>query len=291
MSGPIVHYVGRFAPSPSGPLHLGSLLAATASFLHAKQHGGLWRLRMDDLDTPRNQPGAADDILCCLEAHGLTWDGDVIYQSQRIPVYQAALAQLASQQRLFYCNCSRKVLVTGQPYPGTCHHRRLAPNPLDHAVRVQCHQDQVGFNDLVSGPQQVQISQTSGDYIVWRRDGQPSYQLATAVDDGLCDITHVVRGNDLLADTARQLHLVQLLGGHSAHYAHIPVAVDQQGIKLSKRTGAKPVLATQAPTNLHKALTLLGLDLPHELQRAAVAEQLVWAVDRWRLPQSPQTQQ
>ena len=192
---------GRFAPSPTGPLHLGSLLAATASFLDARARKGLWFLRIDDLDVHRNQPGAEAEILHALEAHELTWDGPVQRQSQHMPAYERALEQLAEQS--FYCNCSRRLLAGKPRYPGTCRQHRQ-PRP-DCAVRLQVSDRPISFTDGVMGLQTERLTETVGDFIIRRRDGLIAYQLATAVDDGDADVSHVVRGRDLLDNTARQI--------------------------------------------------------------------------------------
>lgn len=284
-----IGYIGRFAPSPSGPLHLGSLTTAVASYLDAQQHQGQWRLRMDDLDTPRNQPGASDAILRCLEQHQLLWHGEVIYQSERLERYREAADLLIAQQQIFYCQCSRRMLKPMEPYPGTCHHRLAAPAPasstdLGYALRIHTRSAEVSFQDQIAGPQQHSMASLGGDFVVWRRDNQPSYQLATALDDGSTGITHIVRGNDLLADTARQLFLVEHLGGVRASYAHLPVVVDNAQVKLSKRTGAKPIDDLQPSKNLLQVLGLLGIPAPLEMVGASPQELLSWATQRWQLP-------
>ena len=278
-------YIGRFAPSPSGPLHLGSLTTAVASYLDALHHHGQWQLRIDDIDTPRNQPGASDAILRCLEQHQLHWHGCVTYQSTRLEQYRDAANQLIAQQRCFYCRCSRRMLTAGEPYPGTCRHR-LTPTSLDeeYALRIRTQGPAVSFDDLVAGPQRHTLASLGGDFIVWRRDNQPSYQLATAVDDGSTGITHIVRGNDLLADTARQLFLIDGLGGVRASYTHLPVVVDSDQVKLSKRTGAKPIDERQPADNLRQVLGLLGMAAPAELAGASTTDLLNWAAPVWQRP-------
>lgn len=284
-------YIGRFAPSPSGPLHLGSLTTAVASYLDAQQHQGQWRVRMDDLDTPRNQPGASDAILRTLEQHQLLWHGSVVYQSARLESYRAAADQLITQQQTFYCGCSRRMLTPGEPYPGTCHDRTTLSNgdegdegAENYALRLKTEDLVVSFRDQVAGAQQHSMASLGGDFVIWRRDNQPSYQLATALDDGHTGITHVVRGNDLLADTARQLLLIDRLNGVRSHYAHLPVVVDAGQVKLSKRTGAKPVDDAQPEQNLLQVLKLLGTPVPAELLGAGPSELLDWATAAWQLP-------
>lgn len=284
-----IGYIGRFAPSPSGPLHLGSLTTAVASYLDAQQHQGQWRLRMDDLDTPRNQPGASDAILRCLEQHQLLWHDKVIYQSERLKLYREAADQLIAQKQTFYCHCSRRMLKPTEPYPGTCHHRVAAPTPSSstdagYALRIHTNSALSSFQDQIAGPQKHTMASLGGDFVVWRRDNQPSYQLATALDDGSTGITHIVRGNDLLADTARQLFLVESLNGTKARYAHLPVVVDAAQVKLSKRTGAKPIDGLQPSKNLLQVLGLLGMPPPLEMSGAKPQELLNWATQRWQLP-------
>lgn len=280
-------YIGRFAPSPSGPLHLGSLTTAVASYLDAQHHRGQWQLRIDDIDTPRNQPGASDAILRCLEQHQLHWHGNVTYQSARLEQYREAANQLIAQQQCFNCHCSRRMLTPGEPYPGTCRHRVTLARPSvdeEHALRIRTPDPAVTFEDLVAGPQRHTLASLGGDFIVWRRDNQPSYQLATAVDDGNTGITHIVRGNDLLADTARQLFLIDELGGVRAKYAHLPVVVDADQVKLSKRTGAKPIDERQPAANLRQVLGLLGMPVPVELAAASATDLLNWATPAWQRP-------
>jgi len=274
---------GRFAPSPTGPLHLGSLLAATASFLDARARNYLWRLRIDDLDVHRNQPGAEAEILHALEAHDLLWDGPVLRQSQRLPAYQHALQQLREQS--FYCNCSRRLLA-GQPvYPGTC--RRYQQPRADCALRVRVNERPITFVDGVMGPQSVRLSDTLGDFIIRRRDGLIAYQLATAVDDGEDDIAHVVRGRDLLDNTARQIFLIEALGLGVPAYAHVPTLVDANGQKLSKQHGARPIESQRASQNIIQVLAALGFTVPPELRAETCSNLLDWATAQWQLGQIP----
>ncbi|MGI9324532.1 MAG: tRNA glutamyl-Q(34) synthetase GluQRS [Pseudomonadales bacterium] len=274
-----MRYVGRFAPSPTGPLHLGSLFTALASYLDAKANDGLWRLRVDDIDAPRAEPGAADSIQRSLEAHGLEWDGSTLYQSQSLPDYGQALEQLRQLDLLFYCRCSRAQLKDRGPYPGSCRAQKHAL--ADAAIRVRCNNQTITFNDKLQGRVRTELGATCGDFVVWRRDGLPAYQLATAVDDGDPGITHVVRGNDLQDITARQIYLMQQLDLQVPHYAHLPVVVDAQGVKLSKRTGAQPVVNAKASANLAAVLQLLTLSPPTELADLPVREMLSWAIESW----------
>jgi glutamyl-Q tRNA(Asp) synthetase len=244
-------------------LHLGSLLAATASYLDARASGLAWRLRFDDLDEERNQPGAEASILRALESHGLHWDGAVARQSTRVAEYESALAALADEGLLFYCSCSRKDLAGLPVYPGTCRRYRH-PRP-ETAVRIRVGEAVVEFNDLVQGPQREALARSSGDFIVRRRDGLIAYQLATAVDDGDPAITRVVRGRDLLENTGRQIFLIQRLGLQVPRYGHVPLIVNGAGQKLSKQTGARPLDLERPVANLITVLRALGVaDLDDE---------------------------
>ena len=270
---------GRFAPSPTGPLHLGSLLAATASYLDARHRGERWLLRIDDLDLPRNVPGAEDAILKSLEAHGLNWDGPVIRQSDRLDRYTAALEELKRLGHTFNCTCTRKRLKGLGPYPGFC---RDARHPAeDAAVRVRVNTTPISFVDGVVGPVTEVLSESVGDFIIRRRDGLVAYQLATAVDDGEPDITRVIRGGDLLDNTARQIYLMQLLNLNPPFYAHVPMVVHADGQKLSKQTHAAPLDDAQPAVNLQKILPMLGLTPPGDL--ALARELLDWAAAEFSL--------
>ena len=276
---------GRFAPSPTGPLHLGSLLAATASYLEARKRNTPWRLRFDDLDRPRAMPGAEDAIMQGLEAHGLLWDGGVDYQSRHADAYADALARLADLDVVFYCDCSRRQLQHFASYPGTCRARR-APR-VDSAIRVNVANQRIAFNDAVQGPQTCELEDSVGDFIIRRRDGLIAYQLATAVDDGAAEIDQVVRGADLLDNTPRQLYLMELLELTPPSYAHVPVVTHEDGAKLSKQTGAAEIRAATAPHNLVTSLKLLGLTPPAEALRWRCEDILAWAQSRWSLQQVP----
>ncbi len=268
---------GRFAPSPTGPLHIGSLYTALASFLDAHAEGLAWRLRFDDLDEPRNQPGAEARILRSLETHGLHWDGAVARQSERLDRYQAALETLHRQAKTFYCTCSRKALADSPTYPGHCRERIT---PISNAaIRVRVDGAALEFTDLVQGRQRTRLDRTVGDFIVKRRDGLFAYQMATAVDDGNSSIIRVLRGRDLLATTPRQLHVMALLGLPAPTYAHIPVLANRAGEKWSKQTGAPPVNDQTPQANIRACLTLLGLP-PPDLDLEPMIE---WAKSRWHI--------
>jgi glutamyl-Q tRNA(Asp) synthetase len=247
-------FIGRFAPSPTGPLHFGSLVAALASYLDARAVGGKWLVRIEDVDEPRTVPGAADCILRCLEAYGMQWDETVVYQSHRKPLYQQALEALGD--RVFPCGCSR---VTGI-YPGTCRNG-LPLGKLARAWRLRVPGDvTIRFEDRIRGPQSDALAVTTGDFVLRRADGLFAYQLAVVVDDAEQRITDVVRGEDLLDSTGRQILLQELLGYGRPRYAHIPVVRDPAtGDKLSKQTLAPPVDPAGDEATFRKALAFLGI--------------------------------
>lgn len=283
-------YTGRFAPSPTGPLHFGSLVSALASYLDARSHQGVWLVRIDDIDPPREVPGAADTILGQLEAHGLLWDGEVIWQSSRGATYDAALGELARRGLLFACDCNRKRLMElGGIYDGRCRDRGL---PLDTAglawrVRVPDHTSPACFDDLFQGPQHFDLHRDSGDFVLRRKDHLYAYQLATACDEIDFGITHVIRGADLLDSSARQHYLIELLGGHAPVYGHIPAAMSGDGQKLSKQNHARAIANVLAAENLRQALDWLGLPPPENLSNAPVTTLIAWAVAHWHREQVP----
>jgi glutamyl-Q tRNA(Asp) synthetase len=255
---------GRFAPSPTGPLHFGSLVAAVGSYLSARAQGGEWLVRMEDLDPPREVKGAADDILRTLEAHGFEWQGAVMYQSRRRDAYEAALEVLQRSGALYPCGCTRKEIadssiagIEGLVYPGTCR-GGLAPGRSARALRVRSDNAVIEFEDRVQGRQHVPLEREIGDFVVRRADGFYAYQLAVVVDDAEQGITEIVRGADLLTSTACQIYLQQLLGFPMPGYLHLPAAVNDQGEKLSKQTFAKPLPRARPVVVLHKALDFLG---------------------------------
>jgi glutamyl-Q tRNA(Asp) synthetase len=262
-------YRGRFAPSPTGPLHFGSIVAAAASYLDARSRGGHWLVRMEDLDKPRERPGAADGILRTLEAFSFEWDGPVVYQSRRTAAYREALNRLPA----FACGCSRRELRESQRYPGTCRYG-LPPGKIARAWRVAAGDREICFEDRVQGCFCQNIAAEIGDFVVLRADGTFSYQLAVVVDDAEQGITDVVRGADLLDSTPRQIWLQRLLGYETPRYLHVPVAVNAQGQKLSKQTLAPAVDAGQAEAILRRALAFLGQDpcggTPAEIRTEAI---------------------
>jgi glutamyl-Q tRNA(Asp) synthetase len=278
-----VSYRGRFAPSPTGPLHFGSLVAAVASWLDARAAGGEWLVRMEDVDTPRTIPGAADAILRTLEALGLEWDGEVAWQSRRTHRYEAALERLRALGAVYGCRCSRREIadsalsgVEGAIYPGTCRDRGIPPGP-GVAVRLRTGDEEVAFTDRVQGRVLQRVATDIGDFVVRRRDGLFAYQLAVVVDDAEQGITDVVRGADLLLSTPRQIALQRLLGYPVPRYLHVPVAA-RGGEKLSKQTLAPPVAADEPLPWLRAALRFLGQE-PGEARDAASL--LRDAASRW----------
>jgi glutamyl-Q tRNA(Asp) synthetase len=282
-----VSYVGRFAPSPTGPLHIGSLATAVASFLHARQSAGSWLVRIEDIDPPREVRGAADDILRTLETYELFWDGPAIFQSARRSVYEAACSRLLSSALAFRCSCSRSTLrVDGDgppgPYPGTCRARTTHDQATAVRVRVLDHA-RVRFVDGLQGRIETDLATVTGDYVIWRRDELPAYHLAVVIDDADEGITTVVRGVDLLDSTAVHLHLQATLGLPSPAYFHLPVVVNQEGQKLSKQTGAAPIGQSDPSTIAATVLDLLGARIPAELRGAAPGELWRWAATNWRI--------
>src|SRR5438067_5282241 len=252
-------YTGRFAPSPTGPLHLGSLIAAAASWLDARAAGGRWLVRVEDLDRPRCMRGAADAILHTLERLGLHWDGEVLYQSRRLQHYRAALDKLAPHT--YWCGCTRREIADSSLglasdgahiYPGTCR----AGNARKRAMRVRTTMAPISFIDRVQGRCEQLLERDIGDFVLYRADGLFAYQLAVVVDDAAQGVTDVVRGADLLDSTPRQIYLQRLLGLPTPRYLHVPVALDTAGGKLSKQTAAAPIETDQCA--LRRALAFLG---------------------------------
>ncbi|WP_461517063.1 tRNA glutamyl-Q(34) synthetase GluQRS [Porticoccus sp.] len=279
---PATPYTGRFAPSPTGPLHFGSLATAVASYLDARHHEGRWLVRMEDIDPPREMPGAADRILQQLEAHGLHWDDAVLYQSQRSEAYQEVLQQLLEQDIVYPCHCSRQQLKErGGLHLHRCSHHGDTGGP--YALRLGVtEQSKIGFEDIFQGKQQQHIKQTVGDFVLLRKDGLFAYQLAVVVDDAFQQISHIIRGSDLLNSTARQIYLQQVLSFSQPLYGHLPVAVDLQGHKLSKQNLAKAVDEHSPTLNLWTALQWLKLTPPEELRHTTPEQLLAWGVNHWQ---------
>jgi glutamyl-Q tRNA(Asp) synthetase len=281
---------GRFAPSPTGALHFGSLVAAIASWLDARHAHGEWLVRIEDIDETRTVPGAADDILRTLEAFGLAWDGAVEWQTQRKPLYEAALGKLRVEGLAYRCRCSRKEIadsglrgIEGIVYPGTCRHLGLGSD-VAGAERFLVPQDRVEFIDRVQGLVTQDVARDVGDFVLKRRDGLHAYQLAVVVDDAQQGITDVVRGADLLPSTARQVLLQRALGLPTPRYLHFPVAADASGEKLSKQTLARPVHAREASTRIGEALAFLG---QAPVATAEPARMLAEALEKWDVDAIP----
>lgn len=290
-----MNYVGRFAPSPTGLLHIGSLLTAVASYADARAHGGRWLVRMEDLDPPREMPGAADHILNTLEQFGFEWDGEVAYQSRRHTLYRDALDDLVARGLAYPCTCSRKdwhaaahLGADGFVYDGTCARKKQpALSPLaDHAAwRIRVPDETVAFHDRIVGAYGQNLAQDIGDFVLLRADGFWAYQLAVVVDDGEQGITHIVRGQDLLVSTPRQIYLQSSLHLPTPHYAHLPLLTNRHGQKWSKQTRAEPLDMHRREALLRQVLHYLGLpdapavDKPRDL--------LAWAAQHWQISRVP----
>lgn len=288
-TGPARH-VGRFAPSPTGPLHLGSLVTALGSYLEARVKRGKWLVRMEDLDTPRCSPQWAEHILHTLALFGFCWDGPVLYQSDAVrqAAYEHAFKQLQRDGLVYPCGCSRKELAETQSgetdvelrYPGTCR-TGLAPGRQPRAWRLRVNGAVIAFEDQLQGRTQQQLESAIGDFTLRRADGLFSYQFAVVVDDAAQGVTDVVRGADLLTSTPRQIYLQRLLALPEPSYMHLPLVRNHLGQKLSKQTGAAPVHAGQAVEALWEALQWLGQQPPEHLKRADLREIWAWAIESW----------
>lgn len=304
---PQQEYRGRFAPSPTGPLHFGSLVSALASWLDARAHGGAWLVRVEDIDGPRTVPGAAEDILATLERFGFRADEPPEWQSRRVDLYRAALDRLIATGHVYPCGCTRKEIADSQLhahrrnttliYPGTCRDglhgkparawRLRVPDDDAHAAHTPA---LIRFDDRWQGPQQQDLATEVGDFVLLRADGQWAYQLAVVVDDAAQHVTHVVRGADLLDSTVRQIWLQQCLGVPTPAYLHVPVVTNEAGEKLSKQTGALALDATRPLEALLAAARHLGLELRNPAPGTLEAFQAD-AIDAWtrRLAQLPAT--
>lgn len=278
-------YVGRFAPSPTGPLHFGSLLAAVASYLQAKSRSGLWLLRVEDIDPPRQQEGAIEEILTALERYGFEWDGPVTYQSENAARHHQVVAELQAAGLAYPCSCSRRDLATakqgplGAIYPGTC---RNGCQGDEFAVRVRTDDAPIEFVDALQGTQCQRLESESGDFVIRRRDGLIAYHLAVVVDDFDQGISEIIRGIDLLDSTPRQIHLQRLLDYRTPAYLHIPVAENAEGQKLSKLTGAPAIPLEKINRTLVTAVKALGQRPPPELAMSSLDEIWLWSIKHWR---------
>ncbi len=278
-----IGYIGRFAPSPTGPLHLGSLYTAVASFLDARANQGKWLLRIENLDPPREQAGAEKRIIESLHAHGLNWDGEILWQSQRHTAYTQALDDLLAREHAFYCSCSRRQLAKQQGiHRGSC---LTALNPADAAIRLRAPSTECQFVDRQQGLQTF-LAKDIGDVVLRRRDGLYAYQLAVVVDDIYQGVSHVVRGIDLLDSTPPQQWLFERLNGVAPQYLHLPVLVNQQGDKLSKQGHAPAIHNQQALDNLRWVLKLLGQASPPD--HGTCQDLLAWSTAHWKPDNIPQ---
>lgn len=292
-----VNYRGRFAPTPSGPLHFGSLVAALGSCLEARHHDGEWWLRIDDLDAPRVHPGAIDDILRCLERYGFEWEGPVLFQSRRINAYHAALHRLRQGGHLYPCACSRGDIarvarqgIEGTLYPGTCR-EGMPVDARARAWRMRCADTVVSVDDAIQGPQRIDLGKALGDFVLYRFDGVYAFHLASAVDDAEFGMTDIVRGADLLPSSLRQIHVLRSLGLPVPRYTHLPVALGPTGEKLSKQTHAPALGQARPESTLVLALSFLGQYPPADLSSASVGEIWRWARSHWRLADVPRAVQ
>lgn len=276
----IARYTSRFAPSPTGHLHLGSVYTALASFLDAKANHGLWKLRFDDLDTTRNVAGATSSILKTLETLGLHWDGKVDCQSKHLDEYQAVLNDLLQEKKIYRCECSRKDVTS--IYSQRCRNKNIAAD-VPYSLRIKTYDKQITFHDGLQGRISHNLMLQHGDFILKRRDNIIAYQFAVVLDDVRQDINHVVRGLDLLNETPKQIFLQQVLNFPTPTYSHIPILVNQQGQKLSKQTLATRVDLTIPNLVLFQLLNLLNQNPPPELQTATVEEVLCWSISNWQI--------
>lgn len=293
MSAADFAYVGRFAPSPTGPLHFGSLVAAVGSYLEARAQGGRWLLRMEDVDAPRTVPGAADQILRQLQAYGFEWDGPVWVQSERLDVYRAALDSLRAAGQIFVCGCTRKEMMDSslardgsRRYPGTCR-QGLPKGRQARAGRFLAPAGELSWQDGVQGLQREDVARDVGDFVLLRADGQFAYQLAVVVDDAEQGVTHVVRGADLLDSTGRQIALQRALSVGTPCYAHLPVATNAQGEKLSKQTLAMSLDIRNAASVLWRVLDFLGQEPPVVLRGDSLNSVWLWGHAHWSLGKVP----
>lgn len=273
-------YVGRFAPSPTGPLHFGSLITAVASYCDAKANQGTWLVRIEDTDIPRIYPGSEEHILRAMDAFQLEPDAEIIFQKDRLDIYEDVIQQLRQQDLVYACQCTRKMLGSNHIYQDTCRNLGLA---FEHqAIRLKVEDVEICFEDRLQGRHCSELKKDLGDFVLKRRDGIINYQLAVVVDDYLQGMTHVVRGADLLDNTERQIYLGQLLGYPQLSYMHLPLAMNDQGQKLSKQNLAQALDLTQAPQLLKQALQALhqaevDLDTPDRMLQQAVVQ---WDIER-----------
>lgn len=283
-------YRGRFAPSPSGYLHFGSLISALASFLDAKKNSGDWLVRIEDIDPPREKPGAASAILKTLDAYGLEWDEQVLYQSQQTDCYRHTINTLFNDKQCYYCQCTRaQIKAMGGIYNGHC--KAMTLPDKNSAIRVVNNIGTNQFFDLIQGKVSCDKIIAQEDFSIFRKDGLFAYQLAVVVDDIYQDITHVIRGCDLLIPTMRQLSFYQILSAEAPQFGHVPLAIDDEGYKLSKQNKAPAIDLTHPQPSLLAALQFLGQQPPSELKNFSVEEIISWAITHWQLNQVPKKRQ
>ena len=263
-------------------MHLGSLYTALASFLHARSNQGKWLIRIDDSDTFRNKPGATESIIDILHCFGFDEDGEISFQSNNLDIYDSTVEQLLKKNLAYPCICTRKALASNKSsiYPGDCHHIRLKENQ-PHALRVKSKPTEINFEDELQGHFTHHLAQQSGDFIIKRKDAIVAYQLAVVIDDYQQNITHVVRGFDLLDSTPKQIFLQQILGYSTPTYCHVPIITDSNGCKLSKQAFAQPVTKENPQKTLVKLLQLLNQNPPVQLNTTSVREIMLWGIEHW----------
>ena len=290
-------YIGRFAPSPTGPLHYGSLIAAVASYLQAKNNNGQWLLRIEDIDPPREVKGATDKIIQTLEKYRFEWDQQPLFQSTQYEYYREQIERLKQQGLIYACSCSRKQInkkaqdsILGKRYPGTCKTKRLELQNSNFSLRLHTTNSKIHFSDAVFGNREYTIKNDIGDFIIYRKYDLPTYALAVTIDDAYQEITEVVRGYDLLAFTPLQIYLCQLLNFPVPNFLHVPLIVNQHGEKLSKQTLAKELPLDNLSHTLVQALNDLGQDTPENLVKENINAIWKWAIGNWdvtKIPASP----
>ncbi|WP_261815915.1 tRNA glutamyl-Q(34) synthetase GluQRS [Vibrio gallicus] len=282
----MTQYIGRFAPSPSGPLHFGSLVAALGSFFQARAQNGQWLVRIEDLDPPREMPGASEDILNSLRAYHLHWDGEVVYQSQRHALYEQQIQQWLTQGQAYYCQCTRKqIKAEGGFYLGQCRNQNHSAS--GSAVRIKIDHSVLQFEDLKHGTISIPPQIAEEDFIIKRRDGLFAYNLAVVLDDIDQGVTEVVRGADLIEPTGRQIALYQILGYTKLSYLHLPLAVTDNGAKLSKQNHAQAIDTCNPIPTLLQAMLFLGFNIPEAIKSQNIEKIIRWGIQNWRLTQLP----
>ena len=292
------NYVGRFAPSPTGPLHYGSLLAATASYLQAKSHQGKWLVRIENIDPPREIKDAATNILSTLEWFQFEWDEKPLYQSTRFEYYRSICDELVAQEHVYACSCSRKKIAEnaqktalGRRYPGTCANKKLPTNNITFNLRLRVSEQPISYQDLHYGLQNHNLLSEIGDIIIYRKENLPSYSLAVVLDDAMQGITEVVRGIDLLPFTPVQIHLCKLLKFSIPKFLHIPIIVNQQGQKLSKQSYAPAITHHNCAKTLVQVLNDLGQQIPEELAKDSLTDIWNWAIKHWDRKKIPRAKE